>query len=505
MSEFVPGLVAIIGRPNVGKSTLFNRLARERVSIVEDTPGVTRDRIFRHLEWRDKPYILCDTGGLEPSSGDPILQAMRRQTQLAIEEADVVLFMVDGREGLNPADHEVANLLRRADRPVVLAVNKTEARTAKEQAWEFTQLGFESTHFISSAHGQGIDDIMTALLEHLPDPPPEEQEASVEAEDEEAAWLSEFPSDFEAMEDEEQAEVYEAIDSARAKRFSKSYPLPDVIKLAVIGKPNAGKSTLVNHLLGEDRFLVSDMAGTTRDAVDATFEREGQRYAVIDTAGIRRKRSISSQLERYSVVSALRALDRSDIALHLIDITQGVSEQDAKIAAFAHEKGKAVILVLNKWDAQPKGQRDRKAFLEELHDKLKFMRYAPVFFTSALTGQGLDKLLTEVSALLERYYQRIPTSKLNDCLQEANRRHQAPSFRGNPIRLLFGSQVRVAPPSIVIHTSHPEGVDISYRRYVINRLRERFDFAGVPITVWYRKRDSHGGRNQGSKRRRGRR
>ena len=493
MSEFIPGLVAIIGRPNVGKSTLFNRLARERVSIVEDSPGVTRDRIFRHLVWEDKPYILCDTGGLEPTSGDPILQAMRRQTQLAIEEADVVLFMVDGREGLNPADHEVANLLRRADRPVVLAVNKTEARSAKEQAWEFTQLGFEATHFISSAHGQGVDDIMNALLEHLPEPPPVAVAEPVDEADNEAKWLSEFPEDFEALEEEEQEEVFDAIDSARAKRFSKSYPLPEVIKLAVIGKPNAGKSTLVNHFLGEDRFLVSDMAGTTRDAVDATFERGG------------RKRSISSQLERYSVVSALRALDRSDIALHLIDVTQGVSEQDAKIAAFAHEKGKAVILVLNKWDAQPKGQRDRKAFLEDLHEKLKFMRYAPVFFTSALTGQGVDKLLAEVDELLERYYQRIPTSKLNDCLQDANRRHQAPSFRGNPIRLLFGSQVRVAPPSIVIHTSHPEGVDISYRRYVVNRLRERFDFAGVPITIWYRKRDSHGGRQQRRKTRRGRR
>lgn len=497
MSDFVPGLVAIIGRPNVGKSTLFNRLAKERVAIVEDSPGVTRDRIFRRLEWQGKPYILCDTGGLEPTTDDPILQGMRRQTQLAIEQAQAILFMVDGRAGLNPADHEVANLLHRAEAPVILAVNKTEARSSKEAAWEFTELGFEETHFISSAHGQGIDTIMKLLLQHLPNPPEEEPEEDEDGSQQDGErWLSEFPEDFEGLEEDLQEEVFEAIDQARAKRFSKSYPLPEVIKLAVIGKPNAGKSTLVNHFLGEDRFLVSDMAGTTRDAVDATFERDGQNFLVIDTAGIRRKRSISSQLERYSVVSALRALDRSDIALHLIDVTQGVSDQDAKIAAFAHEKGKAVILVLNKWDAQPKGERDRKVFLESLHDKLKFMRYAPVFFTSALTGQGLDKLVDESKELLERYYQRIPTAKLNDCLQDANRRHQAPSFRGNPIRLLYGSQVRVAPPTMVIHTSHPEGVDISYRRYVINRLRERFDFRGVPLTIWYRKRDSHGGRQR---------
>jgi GTP-binding protein len=269
--------------------------------------------------------------------------------------------------------------------------------------------------------------------------------------------------------------------------------------LAVIGKPNAGKSSLINTFLGEDRFLVSEMPGTTRDAVDATFVRGSSSFRVVDTAGIRRKRSISSQLERYSVVSALRALDASDVAILLIDAQQGVTEQDAKVAAFAHDKGKALIIGINKWDAQPKGQRDRKAFETDLRDKLKFLHYTEVRFISARTGAGVEELLEETSALLERYFQRIKTRRLNTVIQDANRRHQAPSFRGRPIRLLFATQVRVAPPTMVIHTSHPEGIDVTYKRYVVNRLRDAFDFRGIPIQVWYRKRDSHGGRRRQGK------
>ncbi len=500
-NEFIPGLVAVVGRPNVGKSTLFNRLAKERVSIVQNTPGVTRDRIYRTVEHWGTPFVLCDTGGFEPKTDDPILSAMRRQTQLAIEQADAVIFMTDGLSGLTGADHDVANLLRRADVPIFVAVNKCEAEARRQEAWEFTQLGLGELYIISAEHGVGIGDLMDDLIEVLPRPEIEEDDEDERARvDELLDELAETISDYadEAAEGDEEAEIVvsDALDEQNRLRFDRRYPRPDTIRLAVIGKPNAGKSSLVNTFLGEDRFLVSDIAGTTRDAVDAGFHRDEQRFEVVDTAGIRRKRSISSQLERYSVVSALRALDRSDVAILLIDAQQGVTEQDAKIAAFAHDKGKALIIGVNKWDAQPKGERDRKAFEQGLRDRLKFLHYTKVHFLSAKTGRGVDELLDEVTLLLDRYYQHIKTRRLNTVIQEANRKHQAPSHRGRPIRLFFATQVRVAPPTMVIHTSHPEGIDVTYKRYVLNRLREAFDFEGIPIQVWYRKRDSHGGRNQ---------
>jgi GTPase len=502
--DFVPGMVAVVGRPNVGKSTFFNRIARERVSIVQDIPGVTRDRIYRNVSWGWHPFVLCDTGGLEPRSDDPILAGMRRQTQLAVEQADAVIFLVDGRSGLLPADEEVADLLRRADVPVFLAVNKCEARTAQDAAWEFAKLGLGELHIVSAEHGVGIDALMEDVLSVLPAPPPEPEEEEDEEVDELLDALADEVAmnaeDAEAGDEEAIEAVTRAIDEQNRLRFDRRYPKPEVLKLAVIGKPNAGKSSLVNFFLGEDRFLVSDVAGTTRDAVDAEFRVDDQRFRVVDTAGIRRKRSISSQLERYSVVSALRALDRSDVAIHLIDAGIGVTEQDAKIAAFAHDKGKALILVINKWDAQPKGQRDRKAFVDNLRDRLKFLHYTKVMFISARTGDGVEKLLGEVRGLLDRYYQHVQTRRLNTCIQDAQKRHQAPAWHGRPIRLFFATQVRVAPPSLVVHTSHPEGIDITYKRFVLNRLREAFDFEGIPIQVWYRKRDSHKGRPERTKR-----
>ena len=500
-NEFVPGLVAVVGRPNVGKSTLFNRLVKERVSIVQDTPGVTRDRIYRTTEHWGVPFVLCDTGGFEPKTDDPILAGMRRQTQLAIEQADAVIFLTDGVSGLTGADQDVADLLRRADVPVFLAVNKCEAPSRQQEAWEFTQLGLGDLHIISAEHGVGISDLMDDVVAVLPAPEvveedPDERERVEALLDELEETIAEYAEDAQEGDEEAEIVVSEALDEQNRLRFDRRYPKPDTIRLAVIGKPNAGKSSLVNTFLGEDRFLVSDVAGTTRDAVDALFERDDARFQVVDTAGIRRKRSISSQLERYSVVSALRALDRSDVAILLIDAQQGVTEQDAKIAAFAHDKGKALIIGVNKWDAQPKGQRDRKEFELALRDKLKFLHYTKVCFLSAKTERGVDDLLDEVVALLDRYYQHIKTRLLNTVVQDANRKHQAPSHRGRPIRLLFATQVRVAPPTLVIHTSHPEGIDVTYKRYILNRLRDAFDFEGIPIQVWYRKRDSHGGRNQ---------
>jgi GTP-binding protein len=500
-NEFIPGLVAVIGRPNVGKSTFFNRLAKERVSIVKDEPGVTRDRIYREVEHWGTPFILCDTGGFEPKTDDPMLVAMRRQTQLAIEQADAVIFMTDGVAGLTGGDKEVANLLRRAEVPVFVAVNKCEAPDRQQEAWEFTQLGLGDIHIISAEHGLGIPGLMDALIEVLPTPEPveeddEERRRVDELLDELADTISDFGEDADDGDEDAEIMVSEALDEQNQLRFDRRYPKPDTIRLAVIGKPNAGKSSLVNTFLGEDRFLVSEIAGTTRDAVDAVFTRGEQRFKVVDTAGIRRKRSISCQIERYSVISALRALDRSDVAILLIDAQQGVTEQDAKIAAFAHDKGKAMIIGVNKWDAQPKGDRDRKEFEQGLRDKLKFLHYTQVRFLSAKTGKGVEDLVDEVTALLDRYYQHIKTRRLNTVIQDANAKHQAPSHRGRPIRLLFATQVRVAPPTMVIHTSHPEGINVSYRRYVVNRLRDAFDFQGIPVQVWYRKRDSHGGRNQ---------
>ncbi|MEA4913214.1 MAG: ribosome biogenesis GTPase Der [Christensenella sp.] len=430
-------LVAIVGRPNVGKSTLFNRLIGRRVAIVEDTPGVTRDRIYQDAEWLNYAFTLIDTGGIEPESEDIIASQMRRQAELAIETADVIIFLVDGREGMTSADMDVAEMLRRSSKPVVLAVNKIDAPKFEEAMYEFYSLGLGDPYTISSAQGLGLGDLLDAVVK-------------------------DFPKDLEETDTER-------------------------VNIAVVGKPNVGKSSLVNALLGEERTIVSDIPGTTRDSIDSNFERNGREYTIVDTAGIRRKRSVEDEtIERYSVIRSLSAIRRADVVLIVCDASQGLSEQDVRIAGYAHEEGKASVLIVNKWDLIEKDTHTMNAFQKSLGADLAFMSYVPMLFISAKSGQRVNRVLELVDKSYEQARRRITTGQLNDVVSEAVMMNDPPSDKGRVLKIYYSTQVSVAPPTFVIFVNDSEIVHFSYERYLENFFRKSFGFEGTPIRILFR-------------------
>ena len=434
-------VIALVGRPNVGKSRLFNRLVSGSSAIVEDTPGVTRDRNYGQCKWYGHSMTVIDTGGFEPDTEDVLLEQMRDQALLAVEEADIIIFVVDARAGCLPVDNTIATILRQSDKPIFIGANKLDTPTLAPNAAEFYSLGFEEVHPISAEHGFGIDEFMDALILNLPKDDPDK------------------------------------------KRTAES-----AVRIAVIGKPNAGKSTLINRLLGSERLLTSDIPGTTRDSIDTLIERDGKQYVLIDTAGLRRKRSISLRLEKFSVVRAIKSIEEADIALILIDATQGATDQDAKIAHLAHHRGKSIALLLNKWDElKDKDTNTARDFEQSLRDKLPFCSYAPVVTISALTGQRTHKLLELVDRLVEKAKVRISTGDLNRTIEFIISQHQPPATQNKRIRFYYTTQVTASPPTFVLQVNIPEGIQTSYRRYMANKLREAYDFEGTPIRLLFRR------------------
>ncbi len=434
-------IVAIVGRPNVGKSTFFNKIVGERISIVQDTPGVTRDRIYYETEWCSKKMTLIDTGGIEPKADDIILKHILTQAQIAIESADVIIMLTDVTTGVTAADRDVANMLKRSGKPVVLAVNKCDSVGAPPmEFYEFYELGFENDPIaVSSVHGTGTGDILDEVVSYFPD-------SDVEEEDE------------------------------------------DTIKVAVIGKPNAGKSSLVNKILGEERVIVSDVAGTTRDAIDSFVENEHGKYNLIDTAGIRRNAKIEDSIEKYSVLRANLALERSDVCLIMIDANEGVTAQDERIAGLAHEAGKASVICVNKWDTIDKDNSTTKKFTEEVYQALSYMTYAPLVFISAKTGQRVDTLFEHINYVNLQSNLRVSTGMLNDVLAEATSRVQPPSDKGKFLKIYYMTQIGVKPPTFVIFCNKAELFHFSYQRYIENCLRNTFGFKGTPIKLIIREK-----------------
>lgn len=426
-------IVAVVGRPNVGKSTLFNRLAGERISIVQDTPGVTRDRIYADVDWLNYKFTLIDTGGMEPGADDIILRQILTQAQIAIETADVIIFVTDVKQGVTEADAQVANILRRTKKPVVLAVNKVDdMRKENLDVYEFYSLGIGEVYPISAGQALGLGDMLDAVCAH-------------------------FPEGAENAEDE------------------------DVIKVALIGKPNVGKSSLINRILGEERLIVSNIPGTTRDAIDTPFELDGQKYVLIDTAGMRRKSKIKEDIEKYSIIRAVAAVERCDVAVLVIDAQEGITDQDAKIAGIAHERGKAAIIAVNKWDAIEKDDKTMNKFLKDIATDLAYMSYAPRVFISALTGQRVIKMLDTVKEVYANNCLRVSTGVLNDVLVEAMAMQQPPAEKGRQLKIYYMTQVGVKPPTFVIFVNDRELMHFSYRRYIENQLRQNFGFKGTPI------------------------
>ena len=426
-------IVAIVGRPNVGKSTLFNRIAGERISIVEDTPGVTRDRIYADAEWLDHHFTLIDTGGLEPDSDDMMLKHMYSQAEIAISSADVILFVVDVRTGMTDMDMQVANILRKADKPVVLAVNKVDDLAKYGmQVYEFYSLGLGDPFGVSGGQMIGLGDLLDEVVKH-------------------------FPADKD--------------DSAE----------DDAIKVAIIGKPNVGKSSLVNRILGENRVIVSDVAGTTRDAIDSEYELNGQKYVFIDTAGMRRKAKIKESIEKYSIIRAVAAVERADVCILMINAVEGITEQDTKVAGIAHEAGKAVIIAVNKWDLIEKDNHTMNKFLKDIDTEFKYLSYAPRIFISAATGQRVTKLFELITMVSENNSRRIATGMLNDVLIEALAMNQPPAEKGKQLRIYYMTQVSVKPPTFVLFVNDTELLHFSYKRYLENQLRDAFGFVGTPI------------------------
>ncbi|MBX2810900.1 MAG: ribosome biogenesis GTPase Der [Myxococcales bacterium] len=480
MSEYNPEavrpIVAIVGRPNVGKSQLFNRLARRSRSIVADQPGVTRDRIYADAELAgqvyDRAVILVDTGGFDPESVDPIMRRVLEQSELAVDEADAIIFLTDGQAGVMPEDFDVATLLRRSGKPIVLAVNKIDGPSHENLAHEFHRLGLPEVIPISAAHGRNVGELAELVVDRLPPIALRGDEGHPESFP--MAPLDAIPGD-----------------PIHAERLEAQKP----IRVAVIGRPNAGKSSLVNRLLGEDRHLVSEVAGTTVDSVDSVVEASGQSYLFIDTAGIRRKRSIIHRVEKFSVFAALKGLERSDVALLLLDTSEDLARQDARVSAFAYEKGKAVILVVSKWDKAFDGLTTR-AHTQAIRDAMPHLAYAPVVFTSAHTGRGVDKLLPMVRRIHREYARRVPTGQLNRFVDELTQRHAPPSKKGRSGRIYYMTQVDIRPPRFLVSVNNPELIHFSYRRFVMNELRRSYGFEGVPLLLGYR---SHKNEDRGRK------
>lgn len=434
-------VIAIVGRPNVGKSTLFNKLIGERRAIIEDTPGVTRDRIYGETEWCGKSLIVIDTGGIEPKTDDIILKKMREQAQIAIDTADVIIFMCDIKTGLVADDLDIAVMLKKSGKPVIPVINKVDkVGDVPLEFYEFYQLGFENDLIaISSIHGSGSGDLLDACLAAIPD--------------------------FENEEEDD-----------------------DVISVAVIGKPNAGKSSLINKILGDDRLIVSNIAGTTRDAIDTYFENEYGKYNFIDTAGIRRQSRVEDRVEKFSVLRAKMAVERAQVCLLVIDANEGVTEQDEKIAGIAHEAGKAVIICVNKWDAVEKDNNTVNSYTKDVYDALSYMTYAPLLFISALTGQRVGKLFEHINYVHNQANTRISTGMLNDVLADAINRVQPPSDKGKRLKIYYMTQISVAPPTFVIFCNNAELFHFSYQRYIENCLRQTFGFKGTPIRLIIRQK-----------------
>lgn len=432
-------VVAIVGRPNVGKSTIFNRIIGDRVAIVEDMPGVTRDRIYSAADWTGYEFHIIDTGGIEIGD-EPLLIQMREQAEIAIDEADVILFIVDGKEGLTAADEDVAQLLFRSKKPTVLAVNKIDYFEQRDLIYEFYSLGFGDPVPISGSHGIGIGNLLDKIVSH-----------------------------FSKIENDDYDE--------------------NVIRFSLIGRPNVGKSSLVNSILGRERVIVSDIAGTTRDAIDTSFERDGQEYVIIDTAGMRKKGKVYEATEKYSVLRALRAIERSDVVLIVLNAEEGIIEQDKKIAGYAHDAGRALIIVVNKWDVIKKDNQTLKKFEEKIRDEFQFISYAPVLFVSAITKQRLQSILPTVQTVAENHALRIKTNVLNDVIMDAIAMNPTPTDKGKRLKINYITQVSVKPPTFVLFVNDPDLLHFSYRRFLENQIRDTFGFKGTPIKIIARKKN----------------
>ena len=434
-------IVAVVGRPNVGKSTLFNKIAGKRISIVEDTPGITRDRIYADAEWCGHEFTLIDTGGIEPSANDIILSQMREQAGMAIDMADIILFMVNVRDGMTAADKEVAAMLQKCGRPVILVCNKVDnPGNPPIEMYEFYNLGIGEPKPVSSIHGLGVGDLLDEIVSY-------------------------FPNESGTAEEE------------------------NIIKVAVVGKPNAGKSSLINRILGENRVIVSDIAGTTRDAIDSTYELDGQKYVFIDTAGMRKRGKINENVERYSVARALGAVDRADVCLIMIDAQEGITEQDTKIAGYVHESGKASVIVVNKWDLIEKETNTMKNFKNKVKEGFNFMMYAPSVYISAVTGLRVDSLFDMIKSTLAENSKRISTGVLNDVINEAIAMVQPPSDKGKRLKIYYATQAGTKPPTFVLFVNNAELAHYSYIRYLENQLRAKFGFEGTPIKFIIREKN----------------
>lgn len=433
-------IVAIVGRPNVGKSTLFNRLAGQRLSIVDDTPGVTRDRLYIDVEWLNHQFTIIDTGGIEPNTDDIILSQMRQQAEIAMQTANVIMFIVDVKQGLTDSDMHVANMLRKTRKPVVLVVNKVDNMKQENfDVYEFYNLGLGEPIPISAGQALGLGDMLDEVVKY-------------------------FPDDIENNKDD------------------------DAIKVAIIGKPNAGKSSLINKIIGEDRLIVSDIAGTTRDAVDTPITIDNQKFIFIDTAGMRRKSKVEDGIERYSIIRAVSAVERCDVVVLLIDASEGITDQDTKIAGIAHERGKAAIIAVNKWDKINKDDKTMNKFIKDIETELKYMPYAPMLFISALTGQRVNRLFEMIKMVSENHALRISTGLLNDVIIEATAMNQPPSDKGKQLKIYYVTQVSVKPPTFIIFVNDKQLMHFSYQRYLENQLREAFGFKGTPLHFIIRER-----------------
>lgn len=433
-------IVALIGRPNVGKSTFFNYIVGKRISIVEDTPGVTRDRVYAEANWRGRNFTVVDTGGIEPESDDVILSQMREQANLAIQMADVIVFVTDINQGVTAADSDIALMLRKSNKPIILVCNKADNYgKVSDDIYEFYNLGLGDPYRVSAANAIGIGDVLDAIYEKLP------SEAENESED-------------------------------------------DVIKVAIIGKPNVGKSSLVNKILGENRVIVSNIAGTTRDAIDSEFENEFGKYVFIDTAGIRKKSKVSENLEKYSVMRSLLAVERADVCLLMIDANEGVTEQDTKIAGEAHEAGKGIIIVVNKWDEYEKQNRTLEQYKKDVYDKLSYLSYAPILFISAKTGQRVNKLFELINSVASQNSLRVSTSTLNQVLNEAIAVVQPPTDKGKRLRIFYMTQASTKPPTFVVFVNDKDLFHFSYERYLVNQIRKEFGLVGTPVRMIVREK-----------------